>query len=143
MAGFVVLWVICGLFAGVIASGKGLSFGAYFFVGLLLGPLGILIAAVSSRSPEAEAQRIAAVEQARTAHGTGWACPFCAEEVNSMAVVCKHCGREIAPVQRQAATHGPANPLGGNPTNKCKDGEHGQCSRKWCTCACHANALSR
>ena len=140
MAAFVVVWLFCGLLAGAIASGKGLSFGGYFIVGVLLGPIGILIAAVSSRSPEAEAQRMAAVDQARLATGTGWRCPFCAEEVNSMAVVCKHCGREMSPVQHQPAA--PANPLGGNPTNKCKDGEHAQCSRKWCTCACHANVPS-
>lgn len=30
-------------------------------------------------------------------------CPFCAEEIKSAAVVCKHCGREIGAADRKAA----------------------------------------
>lgn len=40
--------VMCGLISGVIAGGKGLSFGGYFFIGLLLGVIGVIIAAVAS-----------------------------------------------------------------------------------------------
>jgi hypothetical protein len=30
-------------------------------------------------------------------------CPFCAEEIQAAAVVCKHCGRELAPLPKSAA----------------------------------------
>lgn len=54
---FVVLWVVCGLIAMLIAQSKGNSAVTGFILGVLLGPIGIIIAAVSSRSPEAEAIR--------------------------------------------------------------------------------------
>ena len=41
-----VIAVICGLISGGIASSKGLPAGGYFFLGLVLGVIGIIIAAV-------------------------------------------------------------------------------------------------
>ena len=45
---FVLIWVICGVCSGVVASGKGRSGAAWFLFGLLLGPFGLLVAFVSS-----------------------------------------------------------------------------------------------
>jgi hypothetical protein len=28
-------------------------------------------------------------------------CPYCAEEINAAAVVCRHCTRELAPIKAQ------------------------------------------
>jgi len=47
MAGTVLLIaVICGFIAGYVASGKGHSYGGYFVVGFLLGPIGVVIAII-------------------------------------------------------------------------------------------------
>lgn len=48
MIAVAVIWVVMGFISGVIASSKGNSFGGYFLVGVLLGPIGIIIAAVAS-----------------------------------------------------------------------------------------------
>lgn len=29
-------------------------------------------------------------------------CPFCAEEIKLAAIVCKHCGRDVPPIKREA-----------------------------------------
>ena len=41
----VILWIITGFTAGVVASDKGHGFGSWTFVGLFLGPLGLIAAA--------------------------------------------------------------------------------------------------
>lgn len=61
----IAVMVVLGMFSGMIAAGRGNSFGGGFVLGLLLGPIGLLITAVSSRSPEAEAARQKAIEDAR------------------------------------------------------------------------------
>jgi hypothetical protein len=69
-------WVGCGVIGGAIGSSKG-NGTAGFWLGLLLGPIGILIAAVMSATPEKEAEHIRAV-QARMGQGTGgwWPDPY-------------------------------------------------------------------
>jgi hypothetical protein len=84
---YVVIWLIFGFLSGIIASNKNLSFGSYFVVGVLLGPIGLVIALVSKPStPEP------------TTDAAVWVCPYCAEQVMALAKVCKHCGRDIHPV---------------------------------------------
>ena len=39
------LWILTGLTTGVVASDKGHGFGSWFFLGLFLGPLGLIAAA--------------------------------------------------------------------------------------------------
>ncbi|MBM3327682.1 MAG: hypothetical protein FJY65_12080 [Calditrichaeota bacterium] len=46
MCGFIV-WLLCGFIAAAIANNKGDSVFAAFFVGVILGPFGILVAILS------------------------------------------------------------------------------------------------
>ena len=41
---FVLLWIICGIASGVIASAKGRSGLGWALVGFFLGPIGLLTA---------------------------------------------------------------------------------------------------
>lgn len=68
-------WFLCALIGAWVGSGKNETFGG-FMLGLLLGPLGLLIAIISP--------------------GDRRACPHCAEKVLRAAKVCPHCQREIA-----------------------------------------------
>lgn len=70
----IILWLICGVIAAAIGSNKGEGCLA-FIVGLLLGPLGILVAVISK--------------------GNRWVCPYCKETIAKGATICKHCKKEI------------------------------------------------
>lgn len=72
--GFVVIWLLCGVVAGMIGSKKGEGCLS-FIVGVLFGPFGILFAALSK--------------------GNRQTCPHCKEQVHKDAVVCSHCQRDL------------------------------------------------
>ena len=61
----ITIWLVFGFLTAVVAGSKGQPFGVWFVVGVLLGPIGLLVAALVSRTPEAEAKRQAAIDEAR------------------------------------------------------------------------------
>jgi hypothetical protein len=65
MPQLVVALLFFGAITAVIADSKGHRFEAYFVVGALLGPLGVLVALLSPTTPEKEAQRQHAIEAAK------------------------------------------------------------------------------
>ena len=86
--GYLIFWVACGILAAVIASNKGRSGFAWFFIGLITGIFGLILALVIKEDPD-EMQKKA------IASGGNKKCPYCAEIVKSEAIVCKHCGRDL------------------------------------------------
>lgn len=75
MIELLIVWVVCGFIAAAIGSRKGAS-GSSFVIGLLLGPLGIVIVLVSK--------------------GHRVECPHCRELMHPDASVCPHCQRAIS-----------------------------------------------
>jgi len=69
------LWIVCGIVAGIIASNKGEGCLGVI-TGLIFGPLGIIFAILSS--------------------GDRQPCPHCAESIRKRAKICPHCQRDIA-----------------------------------------------
>lgn len=84
---FVIFWIICGVAAAVIANSKGGSAGLGFVAGVILGPIGIILAIFMG----SEVGRIAAA----VSSGQAKKCPMCAEAVQVEAVICKHCGHDF------------------------------------------------
>ena len=84
---YIILWIVCGIGAALIASSKGRSALGWLLGGLLLGPIGLLIVGFMGRPAPDES--------------TLTKCPYCAEQKE--AKVCKHCGRDVEPVSVPAA----------------------------------------
>ena len=84
--------VICGVVTAIVAGNKGRSGFGWFFVGALLGPIGIVLSLVVSKNN-------AAIEEKSVRSGGMRKCPYCAELVKEEASLCKHCGRELPSVK--------------------------------------------
>lgn len=72
--GFVILWIICAFVGAALGSRKGRG-GTGFILGLLFGPIGILIVLVI--------------------RGNRRSCSACKELIHKAATRCPHCQYEI------------------------------------------------
>ena len=88
----IIFWLITSVLAGGIASNKGRSFMGFFLLALLLSPLVGIIAALIAAPINAGVNTIDENGMITEASRT---CPYCAEDIKSAAIVCKHCGRDL------------------------------------------------
>lgn len=100
---YLIIWVIFGIITAMIGSSKGRSGCSYFLLGVLLGPLGIILALVTKTDHQA-------VERDRISTGLERKCPMCAELVKAEAVLCKHCGSELPKIEKPVSPPLPTKP---------------------------------
>jgi ribosomal protein L32 len=100
MEAVLLFWLVCGLIAGYVYKNKGRSWGIGCVAGFLLGPLGIILALVSSKNELGLQRQNEKREAQLVASGEMKKCPHCAELIRSDAKVCRYCGNSV-----------PANPL--------------------------------
>ena len=84
-------WGGSGFIAGNIAKAKGRDQAGWFLVGLLLGPLGIIFAALASPDQQM-------LDRMALNRGELRACPGCQELIKAKATKCRYCGDEVTPV---------------------------------------------
>ena len=87
METIVVWWLLFGLAAGIVTAAKSqnaLGFLPGFLVGVLLGPIGLLISFFIKPSKRKQMQGKRE-------------CPHCRSLIDARATVCPHCQREIEP----------------------------------------------
>jgi RNA polymerase subunit RPABC4/transcription elongation factor Spt4 len=94
------IWIVCIALSVAISQEKGRSSAEGLLLGLLLGPVGVVISAVLPKNE-------AALEVRALSSGAMRKCPYCAELVKSQATVCRYCGRDIpiAPLDKVLYTH--------------------------------------
>lgn len=84
---YVIIWLLFGMVAAVIANSKGRSGCIWFLLGVLLGPFSLVVLVLPSLKPGQEQPSAATHVQ----------CPDCAELIRMEARVCKHCGCRLVP----------------------------------------------
>lgn len=86
------VWIGGAVVVGFIAAAKGRSFVGGALVSLLFSPLIGLVVVLVSKSGDALEQ-----EAARKGRSYEYrVCPKCAETIRREALVCKHCGADLA-----------------------------------------------
>lgn len=88
---YLLIGVLCGVAAALLAQNKGRSLAMGGVLGLLLGPLGLLIVAIAP----ADAGQ---VDDSAIRRGEARKCPSCAELVRADASRCRFCGADVLPV---------------------------------------------
>jgi len=82
-------WLFCALLGAMICEGKGQSAALGLFLGLLFGPIGVIICSVLGKDEAMLAQR--ALKEGKMKK-----CPACAELIKRDANVCRYCSHEFA-----------------------------------------------
>jgi hypothetical protein len=82
---YLVIWICLGIVGAMISSSKGNSGCGGFALGVLLGPIGLLIAFFLSDNEEAKREKTGDTKK----------CQYCAEYVKEDAILCKYCGQTI------------------------------------------------
>lgn len=99
------LWIalFCGLIAAAIGNRKGIA-GKSFLVGLLLGPIGVALAALDSGNPK----RAAELEARKHIDAGEKQCPACYGWIDVRATRCPHCQSDLTtPLGGAADSTGP------------------------------------
>jgi hypothetical protein len=94
---FIIIWIVCGIFAGVVANSKGHSGCAWFVGGLFFGIFALIAAAgiaPAQREPDLTQAALAMANNAAALRK----CPHCAELIQREARVCRYCQREVEPL---------------------------------------------
>jgi hypothetical protein len=97
------VWVLFGVACAICASNKKRSAVGWFFLGMLLGPFGLIFILLLAPLPQEVDVRQAVLTPSEILASQTKKCPKCAESIKFEALKCRFCGEEFDPDQVKQA----------------------------------------
>ena len=123
----ILIWIVCGIAAAVIASNRGANGCLWFGLGVLFGPFGLAFSFTAGGGNECPACRKYLHPAATKCPHCGFnattnpalppaqpeptkLCPFCAETIKAAAIKCRYCGESLSATTSPTPTPVPLHP---------------------------------
>ena len=96
---WILIPIVLAICSAIIASNKNRSSVGWFFLTFLFCPVILILICLSKIENAPVVIQVSPAPTPPEPQRSTRECPYCAEEILAKARLCKHCGRDVEPVE--------------------------------------------